>query len=169
MRNITRIKTVFAAATAAAALFASPAAAAPPSANLSVNATVSANCTISTTGLDFGSIDTLSASPVLGTGGVAVACTNGSAWTISADVGTGTGATFATRRMKSGANLLNYTLFTDSARTTVWGDGTNSTGVIGATGTGSTQNVTIYGRIPGSQTGVPAGVYSDTVSVTVTY
>lgn len=166
MRKILGITT---AAAAAAALFATPALAGTQSSNLGVSATVAANCTISTTALDFGSIDTLSATAVLGTGGVEIACTNGSSWTATADVGGGSGATFATRRMTSGTDTLNYSLFTDSARTIVWGDGSSSTGVIASTGTGAAQNITIYGRIPGSQTGVPAGDYSDTVAVTVTY
>ncbi|HEX8191502.1 MAG TPA: spore coat protein U domain-containing protein [Allosphingosinicella sp.] len=170
MLKTIRIKTAIAAgAGVAAAMFATPAAAGTQSSNLGVSATVAANCTISTTALAFGSIDTLSASAVNGTGGVAIACTNGSTWTATADVGTGAGATFAARRMTSGANTLSYSLFTDAGRTTVWGNGTNSTGVITSTGTGSTQNITIYGQIPGSQTGVPAGAYSDTVAVTVTY
>lgn len=170
MLNSIRLKTAIAAGVGtAAALFATPAAAGSQNANLGVSATVNAKCTISTTALAFGNIDTLSASAVTGTGGVAIACTNGSTWTATADVGAGTGATFASRRMTSGANTLAYSLFTDAGRTTVWGDGTNSSGVITSTGTGSTQNVTIYGQIPGSQTGVPAGSYSDTVAVTVTY
>ncbi|HEY0012070.1 MAG TPA: spore coat protein U domain-containing protein [Allosphingosinicella sp.] len=170
MRNTIRIKTAIAATVgAAAAMFATPAVAGTQSSNLGVSATVAANCTISTTALAFGSIDSLSASAVNGTGGVAIACTNGSTWTATADVGAGAGATFAARRMTSGANTLSYSLFTDAGRTTVWGNGTNSTGVITSTGTGSTQNITIYGQIPGSQTGVPAGSYSDTVAVTVTY
>ena len=170
MRNSIRIKTAIAAGVGtAAALFATPAVAGSQNANLGVSATVNANCTISTTALAFGSIDTLSASAVNGTGGVAIACTNGSTWTATADVGAGAGATFAARRMTSGANTLAYSLFTDAGRTTVWGNGTGSTGVITSTGTGSTQNITIYGQIPGSQTGVPAGNYADTVAVTVTY
>lgn len=169
MRNSNRIKTLIAAGAAAASLIATPAFADSKSANLGVSATVAANCTISTSALAFGNIDTLSASAVNGTGGVAIACTNGSTWTATANAGSGTGATFAARRMTSGANTLAYSLFTDAGRTTVWGDGTASSGVITSTGTGSTQNITIYGQIPGSQTGVPAGSYSDTVSVTVTY
>jgi spore coat protein U-like protein len=168
--NSIRLKTAIAASVGtAAALFATPAAAGSQNANLGVSATVNAKCTISTTALAFGSIDTLSASAVTGTGGVAIACTNGSTWTATADAGTGAGATFASRRMTSGANTLSYSLFTDAGRTTVWGDGTNSSGVITSTGTGTAQNITIYGQIPGSQTGVPAGSYADTVAVTVTY
>lgn len=149
--------------------FTAPAQAGTVSSNLAVNATVTANCTVSTSALNFGSVDTLSASPVDGSGGISVTCTNGTGWTAAADIGGGSGASFASRRMSQGANLLSYNLYTDAARSNVWGDGSGSTVTIGNTGTGAVQNVTVYGRIPGSQSSAPAGAYADTVSVTVTY
>jgi spore coat protein U-like protein len=152
-----------------AATIATPALAGTANSNLSVNATVTANCTVSTTALNFGSIDTLSASAVDGTGGVSVTCTNGSGWTASADAGSGSGATLASRRMTSGGNVLNYSLFTNAGRTTVWGDGTGGTGTVGNTGTGSAQSFTVYGRIPGGQSSAAAGTYADTVSITISY
>ena len=152
-----------------AATFSTPALAGTASSTLSVNATVTANCTVSTTALNFGSVNTLSASAVDGTGGVTVTCTNGSAWTAAADAGSGTGATLATRRLTSGGNALNYALYTDAGRSTVWGDGTGSTATVGNTGSGSAQTFTVYGRIAGGQNGAPAGTYADTVSVTITY
>src|SRR5436190_1433424 len=69
----------------------------------------------------------------------------------------------------TGTNLLNYNIYTTSARTTVWGDGTASTATIGGTGSGSAQSVTVYGRVGSGQTSLPAGAYADTVAVTVTY
>ena len=163
------IRIAFLAGACAAAALASPAAAGTTSSNLSVSASVNASCTVSTTALDFGGVDTLSASPVDGTGGVSVTCTNGTDWTAAADAGSGSGASFATRLMSAGGNTLSYTLYTNAGRTTVWGDGSGSTATIGNTGSGSAQNVTVYGRIPAGQTSVPAGAYSDTVSVTITY
>lgn len=149
--------------------FAAPASAGTASSNLSVNATVTANCTISTSALNFGSVDTLSASPVDGSGGITVTCTNGTGWTAAADVGIGSGASFVSRRMSQGLNLLSYNLYTNAARTDVWGDGSGTTFTIANTGTGAAQAVSIYGRIPAGQISVPAGGYADTVSVTVTY
>jgi spore coat protein U-like protein len=155
---------------ASAAALSSPASAGTKSDNLGVSATVAANCTISTTALDFGSIDTLSASPVTGTGGISVTCTSGTGWTAAADAGTGTGASYAGRQMTSGAgDVLGYNLFTTGAYAVVWGDGTSSSATVGDTGSGSAQSVTIYGRIPAGQLTVPAGSYADTVAVTVTY
>jgi spore coat protein U-like protein len=71
--------------------------------------------------------------------------------------------------MTSGANTLNYNLYTSSGYGTVWGDGTSSTAAITGTGTGSAQSTSVYGRIGSGQTSVPPGSYADTVSVTVTY
>lgn len=157
------------AATAALLLAASPAFAGTSSSNLGVNATVTSNCTVSTNSVEFGSIDTVTGGNVDATGGITVACTNGTPWTAAASAGAGTGATAASRKMVSGSNLLDYTLFTDSSRTSVWGDGSGTTATIGNTGTGTAQTVTIYGRVTAGQTSAPAGSYADTVSVTVTY
>lgn len=152
-----------------AACLPAAASAATASSTLNVSATVTANCTVSTSALAFGNVNTLSGSDVDGAGGISVTCTNGTDWSASAGVGAGTGASFAARQMTAGANLLSYNLYTDSARSTVWGDGTGATSTIDNTGTGSVQNVSIYGRVGSGQISVPAGSYADTVAVTVTY
>lgn len=147
-----------------------PAQAAETTSTLSVNATVTSNCTVSTTALNFGNVNVTSGTNVDGTGGISVTCTNGTAWAASANAGSGTGATLTTRKMASGTNLLNYALYTDSARTIVWGDAaTTATAKISGTGSGSAQASTIYGRVPSGQTTLPAGTYADSVTVTVTY
>lgn len=137
--------------------------------SLNVTATVTANCTVSTSALAFGSVNVIGGSNVDGTGGLTITCTNGTAWSAAAGIGSGSGASFTNRRMTAGANLLNYNLYTTTARTIVWGDGTASTGTLSGTGTGGAQSVTVYGRVGSGQTGVPAGSYADTVAVTVTY
>lgn len=137
--------------------------------NLDVSATVTANCVVSTSDMAFGDVNTLSGANVDTTGGITVTCTNQTGWTASAGFGSGTGASFASRRMMAGGNLLNYNLYTDGARSAVWGDGTGGSVTIGGTGTGSAQPVTIYGRVGSGQTSVPAGDYADTVAVTITY
>ena len=153
----------------AISLAATPASAQTAGSSLEVSATVTANCTVTTSAIAFGSVNTISSANVDGTGGVTVTCTNGTAWAASAGVGSGSGATLANRRMTSGSNLLSYNLYTTSARSTVWGDGTSSTATIGNVGSGTAQNFTVYGRIAAGQTSVPAGAYADTVSVTITY
>lgn len=162
---------IFALSACAVTLFAtSPAFAADTTASLSTTATVTSNCAVTTTAVAFGNVDVTSNADVDGTGGISVTCTNGTAWTAKADLGSGTGASITTRKMTSGANLLDYTLYTDTGRLTIWGDGTTGNGSpITGTGTGNAQATTIYARIPSAQTTKPAGSYADTVTVTVSY
>ena len=148
---------------------AAPASAATTSTNLNVSATVTANCTVTSSPIAFGNVNPLSGANVDATGGITVTCTNGTAWSAAAGVGGGTGATFASRKMTFGANLLDYTIYTDAARTSVWGDGTGTTATINNNGTGNAQAVTVYGRVPSGQVTVPPGAYADVVAVTVTY
>jgi spore coat protein U-like protein len=152
-----------------AALAPAPAFAATTSTTLNVDATVTANCSVSSSALSFGNVNPLSGSDVDAAGGISVTCTSGTDWEATAGVGSGSGASFADRRMTSGANLLSYNIYTDAARANVWGDGTGGTATIADTGTGAVQNVTVYGRVPSGQTSVPPGGYADTVAVTVTY
>lgn len=154
---------------AAAALFAQPAFAQTAGANMGTSAEITANCAVSTTPIAFGNVDVTTGAAVLGTGGISVVCTNGTDWSASADAGTGAGATLDVRQMSDGAETLNYALYTEATRTTIWGDGVSSTSTIDGTGSGVAQNSVIYGRIAASQTGVSAGSYADTVAVTVTY
>ncbi len=154
---------------AAGFLAATPAQAGTAGGTLAVSATVTAKCTVSTSALAFGNVDVTAGSNVDSTGGLSVTCTNGTGWAASAGVGSGTGASFANRKMANGSDLLNYNIYTTAGRTTVWGDGTASTATIGGTGTGTAQSVTVYGRVSSGQTGVPAGAYADTVAVTITY
>lgn len=158
-----------AAAIAAFAVIPTAAEAGTATSNLSVTATVTANCTVSTSAVAFGNVNTITGGNVDASGGITVTCTNGTSWTAAAGAGSGTGATIATRKMASGGNLLNYSLYTDSGRTSVWGDGTSGNVTITGTGNGGAQSTTIYGRVPSGQTSAPAGSYSDTVAVTVTY
>jgi len=71
---------------------------------------------------------------------------------------------------RSMANTTNatlkvlYNLYTNATRTTVWD---NTTG-LSDVGNGADQWHTVYGRVP-SQTTPAAGVYQDTVNVTVSW
>ena len=138
--------------------------------NLAVSATVTANCVVTTSPVAFGNIDVTSNQEIDNTGGISVTCTSGTAWAASADAGAGSTATLTNREMVNGANKLNYALYIDAGRTSIWGDGAEgATASITDTGTGTAQASTIYARVPSGQTGLPAGSYTDTVVVTVTY
>ncbi|RUY19730.1 spore coat U domain-containing protein, partial [Mesorhizobium sp. M7A.F.Ca.US.001.04.2.1] len=57
--------------------------------------------------------------------------------------------------------------YRDTGRTQPWGI-TVGTDTVAGTGNGNVQNLTVYGRVP-PQTTPAAGVYTDTVAITVTY
>ncbi len=134
---------------------------------MTVQVTITATCTInSASTLNFGTQGVL-ATNVDQTSTIQVTCTNTTPYNIGLDAGTGTGATVATRKLTSGANTVNYTLYSNSGRTTVWGN-TVSTDTVAGTGNGAAQSYTVYGRIPSQTTPAP-GSYTDTITVTVTY
>ncbi len=82
--------------------------------------------------------------------------------------GAGTGATTAIRLMTGPASAtINYGLYRDSGRAQTWGV-TIGTDTVPGTGNGNVQNLTVFGRVPPQATPA-AGVYTDTVAITVTY
>lgn len=150
-----------------------PAFAATDTSNMSVSASVSDVCVISAGALSFGAYDPVSGAAVNGTATLSVACTEGASADVTLDQGanpdSGGGSTAAAplRQMISGSDLLAYTLFQDSGRTTVWGD-TSDTAVGYLAADSSEANITVYGTITGSQS-VPSGSYGDTVVATITF
>ena len=122
-------------------------------------------CTISATGVAFGAYDPRSATPKDSTGGVSLNCPSNRSGVVS--MTTGGATSYLPRRMTSGSNQLTYNLFTNSSRTTVWGDGSGGSATL-SVAKGFVGTLTIYGRIPAGQN-VRAGSYSDTVTVTVTF
>jgi spore coat protein U-like protein len=128
---------------------------------------ITATCTInSASTLDFGTQGVLAAN-VDQTSTIQVTCTNTTPYNIGLNAGTGSGATVAVRKLTSGGATVNYSLYSDSGRATVWGN-TVSTDTVAGTGNGSAQSYTVYGRIPAQTTPAP-GNYTDTITVTVTY
>jgi spore coat protein U-like protein len=157
------------AALAVCCLFVSPEPlyAATATTTMTVQMTITATCTInSASTLNFGTQGVLSTN-VDQTSTIQVTCTNTTPYNVGLDAGTGTGATVAARKMTSGANTVNYTLYSNSGRTTVWGN-TVGTDTVAATGNGSAQSYTVYGRVP-TQAAPAPGTYTDTITVTVTY
>jgi spore coat protein U-like protein len=138
-----------------------------------VQATVRANCAITATDLNFG--DYLpSAGDVSVQSSLSVRCTNGTPYTVSLNAGSTTGGSITQRLMANGANRLQYNLYTDAARTTVWGDGTTGSRPAG-TGSGlqpaRAVDYPVYGLLPDSATNqdAPVGVYADVVTATVVF
>ncbi|BFI66098.1 hypothetical protein okayama3_16830 [Yersinia pseudotuberculosis] len=82
-----------------------------------------------------------------------------------------TGNISAGRRLlnSSTGEYLLYQIYQNSPRTLIWGDGSNggTTQVIATDGT--LQQVILYAQLFASNTQPTAGVYLDTLLVTVTY
>jgi spore coat protein U-like protein len=76
----------------------------------------------------------------------------------------------AARLLKQGSAQLGYNIYTDGGFMTVWGDGTGSTVTQGYSSVLSLgrASFTGFGRLPQGQF-VPAGTYSDRITVTVTF
>ncbi len=120
------------------------------------------SCSASASGIAFGSYY---GTVVNITGTVTVNCTNGQAYDIALNAGLASGATVTTRSVQNGSALLGYKLFSNSARTTNWGN-SSSTGWVAGTGTGSAQLYTIYAQIPASETGALLA-YTDTITASI--
>jgi len=151
-----------------------PAVAATTTQTFAVQLTIQAQCVINSTAtLNFGTAGVLGgaggATNTDGTTTVAEQCTDTTPFDIGLNAGVGTGASTTTRKMtkNAGTAIVNYTLTQDAGRATNWGNQVG-TDTMTLTGDGTSHSYTIYGRIPPQTTPAP-GVYSDTVTVTVTY
>jgi spore coat protein U-like protein len=133
-----------------------------------VTAQVIDACDITANDLDFGNYSSISASNLDASSSLDVMCTNGTSYAVALNEGTTGGGAFTARLMTDGSNTLSYNLYTSSARTSVWGDGTGATLTVSGTGSGALQSLPVYGRVPASQN-VPVGSYADTVTATISF
>jgi spore coat protein U-like protein len=128
-----------------------------------------ASCTFqSVAGVSFGAYDVFSPSPNNnGVGRLTISCSGGGSNRFNVALSAGQSHSHVTRTMTSGANTLNYDLFTDSACTVIWGDGTGGSSMMSVP-KNSTTTLYIYGEIPPGQD-VAAGVYTDSIIATVSF
>ncbi|MER9295295.1 spore coat U domain-containing protein [Mesorhizobium sp. M0621] len=152
----------------AAIMLSGPAFAATATGNMTVRITIQAECKVQTASdLDFGTKGVIDANVDL-TSTIGVQCTSGQTYNVGLSAGGGAGATVTARKMTGpAAATISYALYRDAARTQNWGI-TVGTDTVTGTGNGSVQNLTVYGRVPPQATPA-AGVYTDTVAITVTY
>lgn len=119
----------------------------------------------------FGAYDGLTRNTVDATGSVTFGCfLIGLFDNITIDISRGASATFSPRTLKAGTKTLQYNLFLDAARTSIWGDTTSGTSHFGPFHPPllGTTSRTIYGRVFSGQN-VGAGSYSDTLVITLNY
>ena len=139
--------------------------------NLSISVLVPAKVQMTTTPMNFGSTFNAQA-PLQASASIAVNILSGTAYNITIDAGLHMAGE---RQVSDGAgNFRSYLLYKDATRTQLWGDSdftaTYAAGSsLAATGTGATQTFTVYADSPGVAAQLPAGIYSDAVTVTVNY
>ncbi len=130
--------------------------------------TIQETCIISgtTAALNFGT-QTLLNSAVDAATSISVQCSNGTDYDVTLDQGLNTKPRM---RLAATSNYVDYELYTDSGRTTVWPATASAGPVYPYTGNGNVQTIDVYGRIPIQTTPTAsATAYSDTVGITITY
>jgi spore coat protein U-like protein len=133
-----------------------------------ISARVNAVCEIIASNLDFGVYSAQGASPLQGTTLLRATCTPNTTYNIGLNEGASPGATVNQRRMAgAAAGTLNYQLYSDSARSSIWGN-TPGTDTVTGVGTGLSQDHTVFGSVPAAQL-VPAEEYADTITVRIYY
>lgn len=136
-----------------------------------VQATVNPLCTISAVNLTFPNVNP-ACTQTDGATTVTVNCTKNSLYTVGLNAGLTTGATTAQRLMASGTDTMQYNLYTDAGRTTVWGNSAAAPAWVSGTGAGmgTAQVLNVYGRVAAGQTNLAVGTFTEpTITVTVTY
>lgn len=136
-------------------------------ASIAVNLVVESGCTLSAADLDFGTTSVLTSAITADTT-VSVTCTNGTPYNIGINEGDVAGSTTTTRLMGGGnSETVSFTLWQDSALSTNWGS-VQGTNTYAGTGTGASQTVTVYGKVP-AQTTPSASTYKTTLTASVYY
>lgn len=135
-----------------------------------VSAEVQNACSVSASDLNFGTYNHLSPN-VFSNSTITLNCTLLANVNIALDYGNHFLGGSPTRRMADGTNTLfvSYNLYFDATLQMEWGDGQGFGFPLPEVGQGVPENLTVYGVMPGGQTGVLAGSYTDQVTVTVTY
>jgi spore coat protein U-like protein len=136
-----------------------------------------ATCTVSATAISFGTYIPSTPGPTDNTGSVSVSCSavfQTVSYAIALNAGVNSGGSFGNRKMSSGGSALSYQIYTSSARTTVWGDGTGGTSTVSDSYAcffcvNQSRSYVDYGRLPGLQWTAAPGVHSDTITATVTF
>ena len=103
-----------------------------------------------------------------GVGSISISCRgSGSEHGYDVTLSRGQSHSYTSRIMKSGANILNYNIYTSASRTIVWGDGTGGSHTQTAY-KNSTTTLDLFGQIPAGQD-VANGIYIDNLIATVNF
>jgi len=157
-----------------------PVYAATSASDMAVTANVNASCTMSVTSLDFGTYDPIVANATQDLTASATVSTNCTLGAIaSVKMGNGLHSTFSAGRSRmmfsrdisrhmsnvGSDSKLKYELYTNDGHTDVW----TQMGGRNVVGTGTSDDLTVYGKVFQNQQAAAAGSYNDTVTVTVLF
>lgn len=146
------------------ALVAGSAAASTTTGNLAVTVEVISTCKVGVASLDFGTYGAGQTADLKAQGSITYEGCGTGQIKVALDGGA-SGRTSARTLLDAAGNRLVYQLYRDSARTKIWGTGTNALAFRPSASSGS---LAVYGTIPGGQS-VPVGRYSDAVLVTIDF
>ena len=132
-------------------------------ATLNVTATVESACSLSGSTLDFGTYLSGQSTPNDVTGQISFVNCSG---TLTFELDGGQSGNVSARAMTSGSGSLNYQLYRDSSRSDVFGTGSEAQQTMLLVPQSGT--IDVHGRIAAGQV-VPAGAYSDTVNITLSF
>ncbi len=132
-------------------------------------------CSVASAGLSFGQYNPFRGAPNDSVGTITLSCSGASGTDVAyvVRIGPGASGTPTARVMRSASGWsLGYNLYTDPARSLVWGDGTGGTRVVADAftlgGMGQTRRYQVFGRTFERQNVAP-GVYSDSLVLSVEF
>lgn len=127
-----------------------------------------ASCTVTASNINFGDLTDALGAFTTGTGDVSVTCPSSVAYAISLNAGQNPSPDNFIRNMKKsdGTGQVLYMLYADTSMSIPIN---YDTAFVRDEGTGSVQPHTIYGMARTPPVSQPLGLYSDVVTVTVTY
>lgn len=142
----------------------------PQTANFTVQIKIQNSCSITASNIDFGThADAATAYNEATAGTVAVTCAGKGPVVVTLNAGTNN-PVYGSSQMKFGSNFVGYALYNAANGSGLLGDGTGTTNyVFNGTSTGAAQSFTIHGYTNTSGGPVPDGVYTDSVTATVTF
>lgn len=135
---------------------------------------VNITCSVVSNNIVFGAYNVFSSSPLNSAADITITCSGQGNPDVKYDIllSTGSAGIYNPRKMFSGINSVNYNLYTTSARTIIWGNGTGGSSFVSDSYHlgDATQNrtYTVYGSVPALQN-IPIGTYNDVITVTVNY
>jgi spore coat protein U-like protein len=115
--------------------------------------------------VSFGTYDVFAEHPNNnGVGNLVIRCSGGNGPFV-VTLSTGQSNNYVSRLMRSGSNALNYNLYTSTARTVIWGNGSGGSSTVSVS-KNNTWTLSIFGHIPAGQDAA-VGIYTDNINVTV--